>query len=106
MNFMKITPFFIKEKTFFYEIQNKQKIVIAFGHPNCIWCEKIIFDFPILMYKVLKNWYKLKFCNYKLFPEESKKLWIKTTPSLYIKTWDKIEFFVWHWKIKQKIKKI
>jgi hypothetical protein len=72
----------------------------------CDWCEKIIFDFPILMFKSIKNWYKLNFCNYQFFPEESKKLGIKTTPSLLIKTDENIEIFEWHIKIKEKIKKL
>ncbi len=104
MSIMKFSPFFVKKKEFFENIKNTEKQAIAFWHPMCEWCEKIIFDFPILMFKSIKNWYKLNFCNYQFFPEQAKKLWIKTTPSLYLKTWDKIEIFEWDKEIKQKIR--
>jgi len=105
MKMVSFTPFFVKDKKFFNQIEKIDKLAIAFGHPKCEWCEKILLDFPVLMFKSIKNWYKLKFCNYKLFPEESNKIGVKFTPTLFLKTWEKIEIFEMEDKIKQKIKK-
>lgn len=65
-------------------LEKNKKVVIIFGHPLCIPCQKVMLYLPIVMFKVWKKWYKLKFCNVKENCELCKEIWLKKTPVLHI----------------------
>ncbi len=85
MGLMKHTPFFVKDKKFFDDLQNQNKVIIVFGHPQCQGCEEIMWLFPSLMAKAIKKGYKIKFCNFKMFPQHCCGIGVEFTPSVYIK---------------------
>ena len=85
MSLMKHTSFFVKDKKFFEDLPDQNKVLVVFWHPQCQGCEEIMRYFPILMAKALKKWYKIKFCNFKMFPQHCCWIGVKFTPSVYIK---------------------
>ena len=64
-------------------VKDTPKLIVIFGSPDCEWCHKILFRYPILLYKARKVKAILRFCN--ITSEKSKcfaDIWIINTPTL------------------------
>ena len=83
------TNFIIKSKLELdLENQKNNNLIIIFGHPLCLECQKIMSTIPYLIIKFFIKNTCIKFCNIKENKEIADFYWIKTSPTLTIfKNW-------------------
>ncbi len=62
-------------------VKKSKKLIVIFWTPKCIWCQKVLFKYPLFLYNAKKTKNILKFCDIKSH-KSFKNIWIKSTPTL------------------------